>query len=168
MLNLIASHMGRTSHEQIVFLCLPWILYCTHIIFVKATHSICLSDTILLNHKYIMPPTITPADAIVKPKMALCTSSKACTMSKANSTWILLTNSKTLHTDTNLHITHNDYCKALFKVQLPWYSATLDISPTCWHTCGTHHAYRINSWIPSCTSCTPSTPSTSNSHYIIY
>ena len=40
--------------------------YQTHRIFVKATCSHSLSDTVYFKHKYITQPTVTPADAIVK------------------------------------------------------------------------------------------------------
>mgnify|MGYP006160256745 CR=1 FL=1 len=40
--------------------------YRTHRIFVKATPSHCLLDTVFFKHKYITQPTVTPADAIVK------------------------------------------------------------------------------------------------------
>eukprot|EP00804_Cyclotella_cryptica_P011209 CCRYP_007737-RB/>CCRYP_007737-RB protein AED:0.21 eAED:0.17 QI:0/-1/0/1/-1/1/1/0/1078 len=40
--------------------------YRCHKIFVKATRSIRISDTVFFKHKYITQPTVTPADAIVK------------------------------------------------------------------------------------------------------
>ncbi|KAL7475660.1 hypothetical protein ACHAW6_001574 [Cyclotella cf. meneghiniana] len=40
--------------------------YRTHHIFVKATRSHCLSDTVFFKHKFITQPMVTPADAIVK------------------------------------------------------------------------------------------------------
>ena len=39
--------------------------YRTHIVFVKATKHLQLSDTVYFKHKYITQPTITPEDRIV-------------------------------------------------------------------------------------------------------
>ncbi|KAL7475074.1 hypothetical protein ACHAW6_001009, partial [Cyclotella cf. meneghiniana] len=40
--------------------------YRCHVVFVKATRSKRITDTVFFKHKYITQPTVTPADAIVK------------------------------------------------------------------------------------------------------
>jgi hypothetical protein len=40
--------------------------YRCHVVFVKATRSKRISDTVFFKHKFIMQPTVTPADALIK------------------------------------------------------------------------------------------------------
>ena len=58
--------------------------YRTHRIFVKATRTHCLSDTVYFKHKYITQPTITPANAIVKAFQDLMATLKGTANLKGN------------------------------------------------------------------------------------
>ncbi|KAL7475421.1 hypothetical protein ACHAW6_001331, partial [Cyclotella cf. meneghiniana] len=68
--------------------------YRTHHIFIKATRSHCLSDTVFCEHKYITQPTVTPADAIVKAFHNLMATLKGTTNLKGQQNWMPLQNSR--------------------------------------------------------------------------